>query len=990
MRKRYLFIAATVLLLVLMVGLLPVFISSGWVKDQLVSQINSRISGTLTAAGCSIGWKRGLQCRRVVYDDAGRGIHVQIPKLSGSQGLLALIVAPMNQGTIRLDKPILVIPNPSLTASEPSAAASEPDASVAAQQPLSGSLPSSSESSPIWDKVIVQLLVDKGVVKIADGSSLGKKIARNVSLDAGLASGSVHFEMGFAAGSGGGKTAASGFINLPARQSGFLETLVTEINLKITDLQIEEYLSLLPTAFHSPQGQGILSSELLLKATGTSSIQVIGSNTLRNVQLTGGFIGEDKPAFKQVTLDVDVTRTQDTGWQFHGLHLFSDLGTLELVGNYGGAQLNLRGVGRLELTELLQQLPHLLRAAPETRLEHGGVDLVVNLEQDKQRLGVIAEATVDNVSGLQKGSPFFWDTPISFTFAGNLTGQSEPQVSRVALNSSFAQLEGAGGVNNFSLYATADLDQTMKQLGTVFQLDWQTKGKLLLTADSHQSGDNEYTLQTHLDISDMTLSHQGTVVLPEHHLTADSRLESSSQFLGNRNQPMNLSYNVHSWPGSLNGSFSSIYRSGQSIAAAWQLQSDLQLDKVTELLNNADLLARQTAVSGSLNLQGTGYLEADSLVVREVDAVIADFIFKDKETVFRDPAVRLVSRNFPAGSGVAGAVRELELADSPESFFNDGGGYSLIHPAARRIVVRDTQLSTSRATLDINRLVFADWQENAAGKRSFTLDLQADSLLLQGVDLQQLTMPVSLENDILQAELSGQLNKGTLQLSPRIDFSIAPPLLQLAEAEQVLTGVQLDQALDDGLLQRIHPLLGQLAHPVGTLNVRMDHCSWPLANPGAELADFSVVLDVSKLTFTADGILQKALQAAGLADSTLLLQQKEITCTGAEARISCTPLQLLAGDVQIGLTGSVGFDGSLDYLLALPITKQLVGTQAYPLLQGKTLEIPIRGNSEQLVFDTDVLTRAVSDLLGQAAGRDIETQVNNLLPGLLDGFRGNK
>ncbi len=570
-----------------------------------------------------------------------------------------------------------------------------------------------------------------------------------------------------------------------------------------------------------------------------------------------------------------------------------------------------------------------------------------------------------------------------------MNGQAEPQVNRVVFNAPFANIEGAGGLNNFSLYATADLDQAVQQLGTVFQLDWQAGGKLLLTADSEQSGDDQYTLQAYLNVADMSLSHLGRGVLPQHQLTADSRLETSLQFSGSRKQPINLSFDVTSWPGRMNGSLTALYCSEDVMAADWQLQSDLQLGKVTEMLHNADLLAHQTSVSGRLNLLSSGYIEGGGLVVREVDAAVDDLEFTDKDTSFRDPTtVRLVSRKPPASSGVAGAVRALELADSSESFFNDGGGYSLIHPEARRIVVRDTALSTSFGSLAINKLTFADWQEDVAGKRSFSLDLQAASLQLQGIDLQQLTMPVSLENDILQIKLSGNLNKGTFQFSPRIDFSIDPPLVLAPEAEQVLVDVQLDQALDDGLLQRIHPVLSQLAHPVGTLNVRMDNFFWPLGEQGAELVDFSAVLDVSKLTFAADGFLQEALQAAGLADSTLQLQQKEILCTGAAARISCTPLQFLAGDAHITLSGSVGFDGSLEYLLTLPTTEQLVGSQAYHLLQGKTLEIPIRGNSE-IVVNADVLEQAVADLLGQAAGQDIEEQVmNNLLPGLLDGFKG--
>ena len=109
-KKRNLFITGVVLLVIVLVGLLPVILSSGGVQDLLVSRVNTQIPGTLAVGGCSIGWQQGLQCNRLVYDNRKHGVHVSIPRLSSSQGLLALIVTPMNLGTVTVDDPVLVLP----------------------------------------------------------------------------------------------------------------------------------------------------------------------------------------------------------------------------------------------------------------------------------------------------------------------------------------------------------------------------------------------------------------------------------------------------------------------------------------------------------------------------------------------------------------------------------------------------------------------------------------------------------------------------------------------------------------------------------------------------------------------------------------------------------------------------------------------------------------------------------------------------------------
>ena len=107
--------------------------------------------------------------------------------------------------------------------------------------------------------------------------------------------------------------------------------------------------------------------------------------------------------------------------------------------------------------------------------------------------------------------------------------------------------------------------------------------------------------------------------------------------------------------------------------------------------------------------------------------------------------------------------------------------------------------------------------------------------------------------------------------------------------------------------------------------------------------------------------------------------------------MSCTPLKILVADSEMTLGGSVGFDGSVDYLLEIPVTKNLVGREGYRFLQGTTIKVPIRGNGNQLDYDRTALSEALSGLMTQAAesaaGKVIQQQVDKILPGLLDGLK---
>ena len=181
MKKRNLFITGVVLLVIVLVSLLPVILSSGGVQDLLVSRVNTQIPGVLSVGSCSIGWQQGLQCRSLAYDETEHGVHISIPRLGSSQGLLALIVTPMNLGTVSVDEPVLVLPGspPAVKQSPVTVKNNTPQISSPAATEKSSP---TKESAPLWDRVIVNLLVNNGIVKLAFGKEPAEIFFRNGTL----------------------------------------------------------------------------------------------------------------------------------------------------------------------------------------------------------------------------------------------------------------------------------------------------------------------------------------------------------------------------------------------------------------------------------------------------------------------------------------------------------------------------------------------------------------------------------------------------------------------------------------------------------------------------------------------------------------------------------------------------------------------------------------------------------------------------------------
>lgn len=275
------------------------------------------------------------------------------------------------------------------------------------------------------------------------------------------------------------------------------------------------------------------------------------------------------------------------------------------------------------------------------------------------------------------------------------------------------------------------------------------------------------------------------------------------------------------------------------------------------------------------------------------------------------------------------------------------------------------------------------------GGRSLTLSagLQADRIEYRGLRFSDLGIPVSLENEMLHLQALGAMNGGRVDFSAQTDFSGDPATVTVPENSRIMTDIELEKPLVEGILQGIHPLFGVLAVPTGRMNVTLDSFAWPVRPWNAEAAAFTAVFEVSRINLDSSGLLRSILAGFALEEERLQLRDSQISCSAGQGRISCTPVRITAADSEMVLSGSVGMDKSLDYVLEVPITEKLVSREVYTLLEGATVKVPITGSVGKPVFDQKMMTAAIRDLVKKAAVRVVEQQAEKLLPNLMQGAR---
>jgi hypothetical protein len=1138
----------------------------------VLGKVNRSIPGELAAERCSIGWRQGAECSGVTYGDAGQGLRLDLAELRLSRGLWPLLTAPEDLGEIVIDRPELLLtvkPVPPEQKAAQTADAADQSAAEKEAGPDKGQSAETAaapkDDNSFLAKMKARLTVRNAAVRLAQDGKTPTLFLSNGALQADVQAGHIQFEL--TAGDGQqGQAQVSGSARLTELVNGGLAG--AEIQAKLMEVQAQPFLALKPGAQGLPQGSGKLSADIKITGAADGALNLSGPASVTDVDLTGGVLGSDHPRFSQLAVDLEA-KQERSGWQLPVLKAVSDFGSLNIQSRSTDSGFQAVGEGKIDLALLLAQFPHLFKIRDDLRLDRGELNITADLAKNGEQLRITADAAVDSLAGRQNGEAFAWDSPLTLHLVSSMAAQ-EPEVESLRLSAPFLDLEGRGNLRQFSLDGRADLDAAMQEVNRIFRFDWDAGGKLQLHAQLAKDAQNRYQIEVKADIADSRLSHKGKEMLPSCATAFSGSLNTPGQFPESSSSTAELTFDISSWPGRISGSLDGLYRKNGKISSGYQVQAKLLLARVVELLHKFEVMDQEQSLAGDMDFNASGYTEDSRVVLRSLDSRIKEFILYRNGRIVRDPDLRLATLRAEEPEQ---AVRPLIEADSRTAFFADGGGYSLLDPAARRLILRDLNFSSGFAGFKLHLLAMDDWQHKplpairtlqvegdsqldkladllrqlevmgpeqklggaaefavdlteqgsipgsgtagssgtvaidldrffygkegsvlaakekvefrsrlhgdlAAGDIYFTtFDLQsyplsmqsngrleltsktphlslegaatpdfaavvavlngmyplginaaggqkekfslyypftdkrqaelkfdarfhADSFVKSGIKVSDLSADTGMKEGVISTALQGSLNGGTVQLSPKIDYTQNPPLLSLPEPQQVLDKVGLADTLTNGLLKSIHPLLGALAKPAGTISVKAERFSMPVGGKGLAQADFSLRFDLARVVWEPANALAGILDIAGLGGKPLNLKEKTMTCEGREGRISCSPIKITIADSEMVLSGAAGFDGSLEYLLEVPVTKNLVGKKGYELLKGATLKVPIKGTKDKPVYNPDALMQAASDLLRQAAGhaakQAVQEQVEKIvpkevlpaLPGLLDGFLG--
>lgn len=260
---------------------------------------------------------------------------------------------------------------------------------------------------------------------------------------------------------------------------------------------------------------------------------------------------------------------------------------------------------------------------------------------------------------------------------------------------------------------------------------------------------------------------------------------------------------------------------------------------------------------------------------------------------------------------------------------------------------------------------------------------QADMVKLMGLELSGLEIPIAISGGLARADVQGTINQGTLAVQPLLDMRNEQPLLTIPEG-RVISDMQLTREVAESFLARIHPLFMGAGRMSGAVDLNLERFYWPLGDDNADKRQFSGRIDLAEVQLQSSAMLGTLLQTLGVDNTTLDLSGEQIFFAAKDGRITTTPLTTNLSDTDLIVSGSMGFDTSLDYLVQAEVTQALVGAEVYQYLRGTVIRVPIGGTLAKPDISVQTVQRTATDLINQAARQRLQEEAGKLLEGLFN------
>ena len=626
-------VACLVVIVLIIIALLPSFLSSDMMKPFVIRKANQQLSGQLQLESWSLSWLGGIQGQGIVYDSQAEGFLAQVSEIRAEKGLLGMIFNRGELGAVEIVAPRVVFFLPENSSLRDSPRDPSPT-------PTPDSLPAPKDDAliPVY---YGKLNLTNGTIltAAADGSETVIAKSLDLTLDAPGSGSPITYRFSTESGDNTGRASGEGTLVLAADDPLDMQKIQLNSNLIIKNWELKDGLAIVAARTGLPSATGRLNASVAITGDSADSLKMTGQLAIETLALRGGPLGSDTPAVKDIVIDLDGRRS-DNAVVLKKLTFRSSLATGSAMASIDDQnQKRLSGQADVDLAETFAQFPATLKLREDTKITAGKMALSADIKSARSQTSFDSDARIDRLQGISAGKKISWTKPVTV----NARGQMRPeglQLENLSLESSFLTADGRGDMRNMQVDLWADLKAALVELRKFIEIkQWDGSGQLKLNLKINEKAKNLNQAQLKLHIDDFVLSRNRLPIVARQVVRADLNADVQLAGVAADSKLIQPSLKIQSSVAS--GQFTAQLLAPSASnsfpnAADLKLNGDINLEQLSSLLKTLNILSPQTMLAGQSNIAASGDLANGRLVLGNTRIDTQNLLYRQDNKMIRE------------------------------------------------------------------------------------------------------------------------------------------------------------------------------------------------------------------------------------------------------------------------------------------------------------------------------------------------------------------
>ena len=956
-------LAIIVILILLVVFLLPAFVSSESGRKTIIAKINNSTAGKTDFSDLSMSWRKGVKVTDFSFEDNAGQILVKVKQIATKPHYTSILFGDLTFGETIIDKPIIKINLKDLPSRK-------------AEHPQQKTLVEGKRSQPsVLPMKMIDLVVNDGSVKITSPKTETVELSKiNSRLNLNPPGQQTIFDMNMTVidQDKQSKISVTGQVVPDIKAGWSIEGISGNLTVEVDDLDIGSLEPIFALAGIEFQAQGKIRCHIKSEFEDGQIKNLISQINGKTLDITSPGLEGDR--FKSDILDIDIELASKPGLiNVDSLQIHSDWADAKVSGvipttfksleEFLGTDsiYNLDGAFECDLAPALTQMPHTFGIKEGVEITSG--HLRCNIETPAKDGGkiIVGQAIAAGLQGIIKNKTVALSEPIRAEVEIT-SSPSGARLYKLDASAAFAKISCTGTNELLEYDVGIDLAEFQNQLGQLIDIGEHKVAGTFSSEGTVSVKEKEIAAVGSSVVKDFCLrSVEGVSAFePKADIDFSARIDRDTNIL-----------NINTIRA--NAGFGRISMKDASIPLGKESAEPMELDVTAEvdlaklqpfavLLASfpADTQLEGTAVSAlSINAKNYSYhITTNATRINDLKIVSPGkkpFEQNQISVTFDaelNPAKKAIEfKVISPQIKIQGNLQQIidEKKTKLQGLANCEYDWVIISDLASQFLPEGLKLEGNRKdTIKVS----SEYQTGQTDKLLANLNAESEPGFAgadyMGLNFGPTEMDIQVRNGILEiAPFSTTVNNGQFNFAGEVDFEQKPPMFKIAKQIHIIKDVQINKETTEKLLKYINPIFANAVNASGVANFDCEQLAIQLGDTTGNELEVIGTISINQMRLQASDLLGQIFTAIGVKSHGQNMTLHPTRFVLQNGFLKYDDMQLDVDDKPVNFKGVIGvMDKSLD--MTVTVTYSRKG-------RIRRVALPLRGTIDKPELDLEKL-----------------------------------